>query len=176
MSRTWTLNIGSAMLRSGSVTRSRSRSTIARSVRVATVGASNVQDLIAWWGCAEDSRIRGDVRYRHGFDLAVQRVSGKNRDFSKRFWTGLSCNVVWIYYRVTAEKWYNFSNDVHALHIETGNDNCYDSMDCPFIYNNRKLGKKPWKRFSFKNTHFCEPPCKELGKKYEGSPLTHAKL
>lgn len=46
-------------------------------------------------------------------------------------------------YRVTAEKWYNFSNDFHALHIETGNDNCYDSMDSPFIYNNRKLGKKP---------------------------------
>jgi len=57
-------------------------------------------------------------------------------------------------YRVTAEKWYNFSNDFHALHIETGNDNCYDSMDSPFIYNNRKLEKKTLKTFFFQKYPF----------------------
>ena len=111
LSRTGTLNISSAMLRSRSMTRSRPRSAIAWSVGVPTVRASDVQYLIAGWGCAEDTRIRGNVGYGHGFDLAVQRVSAKSTVQSiQPNMPNISPNRICTNRRKKCEIWRNLGN------------------------------------------------------------------
>ena len=77
LSRTWTLNVGSAMFWTRTVTRSWTRSAVARAVGIPTVWATNVQDLIAGRGRTQHSGVGWNVWDWHSFDLAVQGISEK---------------------------------------------------------------------------------------------------